>query len=235
MHIMNVSNSSGNQGGDGSYFHRTSSVSRCIRDMVFHKYGEPWSDHREGDWGTQFRFQQGHDIEELPCGGKWYVMDVKSAGAFVHGRIFDEETDKPLSGHAKQVGVYAESNIIDKNYPDLAGIKLRDVCFEGYEFGGGMIAYMAVDKPVKGYGKNRVELPKFHMTQFTVDSLEVETWLDLYDEVDKHVREGTIPAQPDKEDEMVWGGVRCQTRWCQRFSLCQGMVPPHTDKVKEIM
>jgi hypothetical protein len=60
---MNSANDKATYSGDGTYYPRTSSVARCIRDMVFHRHGEPWTDKPQGDWGNQFRFNQGHDAE----------------------------------------------------------------------------------------------------------------------------------------------------------------------------
>jgi hypothetical protein len=278
QHILNCTNQTAFKRGDGKYYPRTSAVSRCIRDMVFHKYGEPWSDPPKAEWGNNFRFGQGHDIEDqmiaameaadisicfqqmevestsamgtrvvghmdgiaviphgLPLGGQWYVFDVKSAGAYMYSRVFDENESKPKIEHVRQVGIYSEGTIIDKNYPDYEGTKVRDLNWDDYTFGGGLIVYMSIDKPVRGFGKKRVELPKIHVTQFDIDPSEVEVCLDLYDEVEIHYRDKTVPPIPDSSDEMVWGGIRCSERWCQRYSVCQGKVEPEALELKEII
>ena len=62
--VLDHSNQDAINRGDGKYYPRTSAVTRCVRDMTFHRYGEPWSDQPEASWGTQFRFDVGHDTED---------------------------------------------------------------------------------------------------------------------------------------------------------------------------
>ena len=39
--VLEYSNQAAVNKGDGKYYPRVSAVSRCIRDMTFHRYGEP--------------------------------------------------------------------------------------------------------------------------------------------------------------------------------------------------
>jgi hypothetical protein len=127
------------------------------------------------------------------------------------------------------------SKVTDKNYPDLHDVTVKDIVFDGYEFGGGLIIYMSIDKVNVYINKVRTELPKIHIAQFDIDPLDMEVALDLYDEVEIHYRNKTVPGIPNKDDEMIWGGIRCQKRWCNRFSLCQGHVPPQTEELSKIL
>ena len=162
-------------------------------------------------------------------------MDVKSAGQYMYGRIYDPEHSKPKEEHVRQVAVYAESVIKDSNFPAINGVKVRDLVFEDYEFGGGLIAYLSIERPTKGYGAKKVDLPKVHFTPFEIDPVEVDVYLDLYDEVEMHHQNNTVPGIPDSDDGMVWNGIRCSTRWCQRYSVCQGLVEPSNPKLKEAL
>jgi hypothetical protein len=270
---------------DGRYYHRTSAVSRCLRDMVLHSLGEPWSNPPDPKWGDSFRFDQGHDVEDrviqylkdagitvtcqqmtvqattprgkpvlghidgiilipegMPLGGKWYMMDVKSAGAFPYKMVLEADQAKPE--HIRQISVYCESVVADKDYPEVSGFKVRDLVFSGYEFGGGLVAYFAIDRPTTGYGNKKEDQPKIHCVQFDIDPMDVEVYLDIFDEVDIHKENGTIPHIPSQSDEMVWGrrqkdgtykAARCAARWCRRYDVCQGHEEPINPEVKEIL
>ena len=276
--VLDYSNQEAINRGDGNYYPRTSAVTRCVRDMTFHRYGEPWSDQPEASWGTQFRFDVGHDTEDrmvkamedagisivcqqmtveattpmglkvlghidgiacipegYPLGGKWYVLDVKSAGPWMYSRIYDESTSKPKSDHVKQISVYAESSVKDSKFPGLKGVKLSDLVFDGYEYGGGLVAYLAIDRPTKGYGQKKTDLPKVHFCEFEIDPLDVEMYLDIYDEVEIHHKERTVPGMPDSNDEMVWNGIRCSPRWCRRYSVCKGFMPATNTGLEEVL
>tara|TARA_R110000751_G_scaffold246434_3_gene346392 strand:- start:660 stop:1529 length:870 start_codon:yes stop_codon:yes gene_type:complete len=276
--ILKHSSDKATKNDDGKYYPRTSAVSRCPRDMAMHRYGEPWSDRPESKWGTQFRFDMGHDTEsrvidaleaanitvmcqqmtvdattsmglkvtghmdgivaiphEYAYGGKWYVMDVKSAGPFIYRRVFDEYENKPKNEHIMQVSVYAESVVNDEKFPELNGIKVSDLHVDGYEFGGGLIIYIAIDRPTVGYGEKKKDMPKLHVCQFDIDSLDVEMFLDVFDEVEMNFNEKSIPGIPDKNDDVVWGGIRCSKRWCNRYSVCQGLVEPKNKELSEVL
>lgn len=158
--------------------------------------------------------------DTLPGGGKWYLFDVKTAGVYIYGKIYDTHRSKPSDTHEKQLSVYALSRVDDPDYPEVQGHVLKDLHFDGYEFGGCMVAYLAKDKT--GYKrKGQAEAPKFTICQFDPDEVEVQVHLDLFDEVQKHIDAGTLPPIPASDDEMIWGGKRCDPRWCQRYSICQ--------------
>lgn len=284
-HVLGVTAQKMSDRGDGQYFHRVSATSRCLRDMVLHAYGEPWSNDPNPIWGDTYRFDQGHDAEDrviqymrdagivvtcqqltveattpmgktvsghmdgivlvpagLPLGGKWFVMDVKSAGAFPYRMVV--ESDQPKPDNVRQVSIYCESKVIDPNYEAVNGFKVRDILFDDYEFGGGLLAYFSVDRPTSGYGDKKKDNPKIHFIQFDVDSLDVEGYLDIFDEVDIHIDKGTIPYIPPQSDEMVWPNkqkdgsykaIRCNPRWCRRYDVCQGHEEPINPEVKEIL
>tara|TARA_R100001163_G_C5064294_1_gene201858 strand:+ start:1294 stop:2160 length:867 start_codon:yes stop_codon:yes gene_type:complete len=263
--------------GDGEYYPRVSAVSRCPRDMVMHRYGEPWSDPPEAQWGTQFRFDMGHDTEdrliiamekasisvqcqqltveketingnkvtghidgiaviphEYPSGGKWYVFDVKSAGQWMYRKVFKDGEAK--YEHKKQIAAYSQMIINDPKFPDLNGAKLQDLNVEGYEFGGGLVGYVAIDRPTNGrFGDNKEELPKIFFTTFEIDPEEAEMFLDIFDEVEDHYTNKTMPGFPHPKSDAVWGGIRCTQRWCSRFSVCQGLVEPQSSELKEVL
>lgn len=276
--VLEYSNQEAESKHDGKYYPRASAVSRCPRDMTFHRYGEPWSDVPKAMWGTQFRFDLGHDTEdrmiaamekagisvqcqqmtvetptpgglkvlghmdgiivvphEYPHGGHWYIMDVKSAGPYMYKKVFDEDISNPKEEHVMQVSVYADGIINDSNYSELNGVRVRDLNVDGYEFGGGMIVYMAIDRPKTGYGSKAIELPKIHFCQFDIESYETEEYLKVYDEVEKHYADGTVPGIPDDGDPVLWGGVRCSSRWCNRYSVCKGLVEPENERLKEVL
>ena len=277
--VLEISNQKAIARGDGKYYPRTSAVSRCPRDMVFHRFGEPWSDDPEASWGTQLRFDQGHDGEdrmitkleeagipveyqqmevvnttpgglkvlghmdgiacvppEYPLGGKWYVIDVKTAGKYMYSKTYSPTESKVSLNYRQQVSLYSEAVVQDSNYPGISGYKVSDLHFDGYEFGGGLIVYLAVDRPTKGYGEKKVDLPKIHICQFDIDPVEVEVWLeDTYVLVEDHYQNGTVPAVPDSNDEVVWRGIRCSPRWCRRYSVCQGLVPPSNKELEEAL
>ena len=178
----------------------------------------------------------------LPLGGKWFLMDVKSAGAFAYKTVL--EKDQPKLDNMRQVSIYTQSIVNDDNYPEVKGIKVCDLEFDDYEFGGGMLCYFSLDRPVKGYGPSREDQPKMHFITFDVDPHEVEMYLDVFDEVDIHKREGTIPPIPSVSDEMVWGrqqkdgsykAIRCNPRWCRRYDVCQGIEKPIQNEVRELL
>jgi hypothetical protein len=278
--VLEMSNQESIKKGDGVYYPRSSAVSRCVRDMAMHRYGEPWSDDPEASWGTQIRFDLGHDTEDrlikmmedagisivcqqmrvsamtpgglevighmdgIACipheygglGGKWYVLDIKSAGKWMYGKIYDPNISKPKREHIKQIAVYSQSVVKDFNFPGIEVVKVQDLCFDGYEFGGGLVGYLSIERPTKGYGDKKVDLPKIHFCEFDIDPVEVEVWLeDAYDLVEDHFNRGTIPAIPDSDDEMVWGGIRCSPRWCRRYSVCKGLVPPSSKELEEVL
>tara|TARA_R100000278_G_scaffold46215_2_gene40159 strand:+ start:990 stop:1859 length:870 start_codon:yes stop_codon:yes gene_type:complete len=277
--VLEMTNQDAVQKGDGDYYPRSSAVSRCVRDMTMHRYGEPWSDMPDSSWGTQFRFDVGHDTEErmiqameaagisvvcqqmrvkattpsgidvighmdgiaiipeeYPLGGKWYVLDIKSAGKYMYGKVYDENVSKPKSEHIKQIAVYSQSKVIDHNFPAVNGVKVQDLHFDGYEFGGGLVGYLSIERPTKGYGDKKVDLPKIHFCDFEIDPSEVEVWLEnTYDLVEQHYQDKTMPPIPSQRDEMVWGGIRCSPRWCRRYSVCKGEVPPMNKELREVL
>lgn len=172
--------------------------------------------------------------DEYPYGGKWYVLDVKSAGPFMYRRVYDPEENKPKHEHVKQIGVYSQSVIKDKKEIDLNGTKVCDLNVEGYEFGGGLICYVSIDRPTKGYGEKKQDLPKIHFCQFDIDPEEVELYLDVFDDVEEHYQNKTLPGFPHPKDDIVWGGIRCSKRWCSRYSVCQGLVEPQSPELREV-
>lgn len=277
--VLEMMNREAIEKGDGVYYPRTSAVSRCSRDATMHRYGEPWSDDPEALWGTQFRFDVGHDTEDrmlkameaagihiacqqmrvvattpgglevighmdgIACipheyglGGKWYVLDIKSAGQWMYGRIYDKEISKPKQEHIKQIAVYSQSVVKDFNFPAIEGVKVADLHFDGYEFGGGLVGYLSIERPTKGRREKKIDLPKIHFCEFDIDPIEVEVWLeDTYDLIEDHHKNGTVPPMPSPNDEMVWGGIRCSTRWCRRYSVCKGLVPPSNKELEEAL
>jgi hypothetical protein len=277
--VLEYTNQPNVEKSDGEYYPRVSAVSRCPRDMVMHRYGEPWSDPPESQWGTQFRFDMGHDTEdriiermeqasisvqcqqltveketvnghkvtghldgiviiphEYPLGGKWYVFDAKSAGQWMYRKVYSETESKPKFEHVKQISVYSQMIINDPKFPDLNGTKVQDLNVHGYEFGGGLIGYVAIDRPTNGrFGDNKKELPKLHFTQFDIDPEEAEMYLDIFDTVEEHYNNKTIPDYPHPKSDAVWGGIRCTTRWCSRYSVCQGLVEPQSPELKEVL
>jgi hypothetical protein len=276
--ILECFNQESTQKEDGEYYARTSSVSRCPRDMAMHRYSEPWSDPPQAMWGSQLRFDLGYDCEDRiinvlkntgidvqceqmeveaetrdgnkvlghmdgivviphgdPLGGKWYVMDVKSAGPYMYRRVYDQYESKPKFEHMKQIAVYSESRIVDKNYPELKGIKVSELNVDGYEFGGGLVVYVSIDRPTKGYGDKKVDFPKLHICQFDIDQEDVELYLDVFDTVEEHYENNTMPDFPHPKSEVVWGGIRCSPRWCNRYSVCKGLVDPQNLKLKEVL
>ncbi len=172
---------------------------------------------------------------EYPYGGKWYVMDVKSAGPYMYRRVYHESQNKPKYEHLMQVSVYAESVVNDPKFPNLNGIQVRNLNVEGYEFGGGLIAYIAIDRPTAGYGEKKKDMPKMHFCHFEIEPHDSEMHLDIFDDVEMHFKQSTIPEIPDKSDGVVWGGIRCSKRWCNRYSVCQGLVEPQNPKLKEVL
>jgi hypothetical protein len=178
----------------------------------------------------------------LPLGGYWFVMDVKSIGTYGYIKVFDEDTVK--KDNQKQVSIYACSTVVDTGQEAITGVRLKDVQLEGYEFGGGLIAYLSIDRPTRRVKGEKLEYPKFNLIQFDIPD-SVDEYLDLFDEVDIQVERGTLPPIPDAADEMVWGGWnkaqksykanRCLPRWCQWYSVCQQHKNPQTAKVKEII
>lgn len=172
---------------------------------------------------------------EYPHGGKWYVLDVKSAGPWMYRKIYSADVSKPKHEHVKQISVYSQSVIKDSKETGLNGCKICDLNVEGYEFGGGLIVYVSIDRPTNGrFGENKVELPKIHFCQFDIDPEETELYLDVFDEVEEHYENKTLPGYPHPKDDVVWGGVRCTTRWCNRYSVCQGLVEPTSPELKEV-
>ena len=172
---------------------------------------------------------------DMPHGGKWYVMDVKSAGPYMYRKIYDEQESKGNITNRQQISIYAESVINDEKFPDLNGNKVSDLLFEGYEYGGGMLAYIAIDRPTKGYGPKKVDYPKLHLCQFEIESFDVEMYLDKFDDVQIHLDENTLPGIPHSSDEAIWGGIRCSPRWCRRYSVCQSITEPQSKKLREVL
>ena len=172
--------------------------------------------------------------DEYPHGGKWYVLDVKSAGPYMYRRVYDPEVSKPKHEHVKQISVYANSIINDPKEPELNGTRVCDLNVHGYEFGGGLIAYVSIDRPTKGFGDKKEDLPKVHFCQFDIDMEEAEMYLDVFDDVERHYKERTLPEYPHPKDDAVWGGTRCSTRWCSRYRVCQGLVEPQSKELKEV-
>jgi hypothetical protein len=271
--------------GDGKYRHRVSAVSRCIRDMVMHARGVPWSNPPQSEHGRQIVFDQGHDIEDrvikymenggfqvtcqqlqvtartparsipvpghidgivimpegMPRAGQWLLMDVKSIGSYGYRMVYDGKRSKPKPEHMAQLSVYAHGIVTDPKYPDVNGFRLRDLKFGDATFGGCIVVYCCKERPKKGYGPKAVELPFMTTTLFDVDESDTYVSLDLYDEVERHLEEGTIPDIPSPDDPMVWGretkgvytAIRCNPRWCARYDVCQGRVDMEFNDSKE--
>jgi hypothetical protein len=273
--------------GDGKYRHRVSGVSRCLRDMVMHARGVPWSNAPEAIHGRQIVFDQGHDIEDrvikymdnagfqvtcqqlevtartparaipvtghidgvvimpegMPRAGQWLLMDVKSIGGFGYGMVYDEHKSTPKPEHMAQLSVYAHGIVTDPKYPDVNGFRLRDLKFGDATFGGCIIVYCCKERPKKWKkGSGQVELPFMTTTLFDVDESDADVSLDLYDEVDRHVQDSTLPEIPPSYDPMVWGrvskegvakAIRCDPRWCARHDVCQGRVEMEFKENKE--
>ena len=173
---------------------------------------------------------------EYPLGGKWYVMDVKSAGPFMYRRVYDQDISKAHYSHKKQIAVYSQSVVADEKFMELNKTKIDQLSVEGYEFGGGLVIYVAIDRPTNGrYGDNKKDLPKIHLCQFDIDEEETELYLDIFDLVEEHYQNNTVPPMPHPKDDAVWGGIRCSPRWCTRYSVCQGLVEPQNPKLREAL
>ena len=173
---------------------------------------------------------------EYPLGGKWYVMDVKSAGPFMYRRVYDEDISKANFSHKKQIAVYSQSVVADEKFMELNKTKIDELEVEGYEFGGGLVIYVAIDRPTNGrYRENKKELPKVHICQFDIDEEETELYLDIFDTVEEHYQNNTVPPIPHPKDDAIWGGIRCSTRWCTRYSVCQGLVEAQNPQLREAL
>jgi hypothetical protein len=280
-HILVAANNVELGKGDGTYRHRGSAVSRCVREMVLHSMGVPWTNPPNPLHGDQIVFHQGHDIEDriisymegagipvgcsqmevtaitpvhgmpvkghidgiafmqegMPMAGKWLLFDVKSAGTYAYKKVQGDRDGDPSPNHRRQLEVYAFSHVTDKSeqYDAVRNMRLCDLQFDGYEFGGCMVIYCAKERPtlyVRGGAKK--EVPRVHACVFEVDEMDHDVTLEHFDLVEEHIRAGTIPPIPDKADEMVWGRVdkstgtkiaaRCDPRWCKRYDACQGNV-----------
>jgi len=195
MKILTAANERELARGDGKYRHRASSVSRCIRDMVLHARGVPWSNPPDPAHGDQVVFHQGHDIEDrvvsymesagiavgcsqmevtaktpaygvevtghidgiafmpegMPMAGKWILFDVKSAGTFGYKMVHSHRRGWPKDEHRHQLEVYAHSEVSDKDpvYDSVRGVRLCDLRFNNFEFGGCMVIYCAKERPKK--------------------------------------------------------------------------------------
>ena len=175
--------------------------------------------------------------EGTPLAGKWFLFDVKSAGTFGYKMVQGDRNGDPKPEHRKQLEVYAYSTVTDQSqqYDAVRNTRLCDLHFEGFEFGGCMVIYCSKERPTKYMrGGGKEELPRVHTCVFEVEEVDHDVTLEHFDLVEEHIREGTIPAIPDKADEMVWGRIdkktgaktaaRCDPRWCKRYDACQGKV-----------
>ncbi len=170
--------------------------------------------------------------EGVEGGGAWYLFDVKSAGTRSYQRMFWKDAPpKAKQPHLEQVAVYANGIVEDDNYPEISGVRLRDLEFDGMPCGGGMILYLCVDSTARGSGDSREYLPRLTDIHFDLDDVDVDAVLAGFDEVEQHRINRTIPPKPENADGRLWPNfnrktrqykpVRCSPRWCERFSLCQ--------------
>jgi hypothetical protein len=169
--------------------------------------------------------------EGMGGGGFWYLFDVKSAGSYAYSHRFDNDPPQAKREHMEQVAIYADAVVDDSAHPEICGVRLRDLEFDGLPCGGGVIIYVAIDNASKGYGQNRVHLPRVQDCPFDLDEVDVVVLLDEFDEIERHRVSGTIPPKPDNSDHRLWSSenkktgewtpARCSARWCQRFTACQ--------------
>jgi len=167
--------------------------------------------------------------DDMPMGGKWYLFDVKSTSVYGYNQTYEENKAKP--NHIKQLSIYKHAVVADDNYPEVAGIKVKDLEFNGVKYGGMIVCYFPKERPTKGYGDKKIELPKLHFITFDTDETENDVFLDFFDAIEDYKNRGVLPPVPDASDEMVWGGYnkkagaykarRCDPRWCARYDACR--------------
>ena len=141
--------------------------------------------------------------DDMPMGGKWYLFDVKSTSVFGYKMVFDD--DKPKDNHVKQLSIYKHAAVADDNYPEVNGIKVKDLEFNGVKYGGMVVCYFPKERPTKGYGDKKVELPKLHFMHFDTDETENDVFLDFFDAIEDYKNRGVLP--PSQMHQMRWSGV----------------------------
>ena len=156
---------------DGTYYPRVSAVSRCPRDMVMHRYGEPWSDPPEAQWGTQFRFDMGHDTEER------LIVAMEKAAISVQCQQLTVEK-KTQDGH-KVTGHIDGIAVIPHEYPGGGKWYVFDVKSAGQwmyrkVYKSGEAKYEHI-KQIAAYSQMIVNDPKFsHLNGTKLQDLNVE-------------------------------------------------------------
>ena len=165
----------------------------------------------------------------MPMGGKWYLMDVKTTSNYGYAQVV--KSGEPKVGHRDQLVGYKYSIIDDPDYPLQRGVMVKDMEFDGYEWGGMMVIYHPKERPTTGWGPKKEELDRLTFVVFDEDEALHEAATDVFDLIEHHIKEETLPRIPDPSDETVWGGWdktkkayvarRCCARWCRRYDICR--------------
>lgn len=167
--------------------------------------------------------------EHLPMGGKRYLMDVKTTANYGYAQVV--KAGEPKRAHKEQLTGYKYSVVDDDEYPLQRGVMVKDLDYPGFEWGGMIVIYHPKERPTMGYGNKKEELDRLSFIHFDADEDVHEASADLFDLIQHHITNETIPPIPDSADEMVWGGWdktkkrhvarRCSPRWCRRYDICR--------------
>ena len=167
--------------------------------------------------------------EGMPMGGKRYLMDVKTTSNYGYAQVVKD--GKPKRAHMEQLVGYKYSVVDDDEYPLQRGVMVKDLDYPGYEWGGMIVIYHPKERPTRGYGNKKEELDRLAFIHFDAEEDVHEASTDLFDLIQHHITNETLPLIPDPADEMVWGGWdktkkrhvarRCSPRWCRRYDICR--------------
>ena len=167
--------------------------------------------------------------EGLPMGGKRYLMDVKTTSNYGYAMVVKD--GEPKRAHKEQLTGYKYSVVDDDDYPLQRGVMVKDLDYPGYEWGGMIVIYHPKERPTRGFGNKKEELDRLAFIHFDAEEDVHEASTDLFDLIQHHITNETLPPIPDPSDEMVWGGWdktkkrhvarRCSPRWCRRYDICR--------------
>lgn len=162
-------------------------------------------------------------------GGKRYLMDVKTTSNYGYAQVV--KADRPKEGHMAQLTGYKYSLVDDEDYPLQRGVMVKDLEYADYEWGGMIVIYHPKERPTTGWGDKKKELDRLAFIHFDGDEGDHEAHTDLFDDIQLHIDNETLPPIPDPSNEMVWGGWdktkkthvarRCSPRWCRRYDICK--------------